>query len=515
MLFTKRKRDNPADTDWQLYEKGRDYNYSLGLYEKVSTNERCYRGDQWEGINTNGLPSPVFNVFKRFIDYYIPNILSVSASLRYSFDSTESDQPLEALTELCSSVADHHWEQNKISSMLADALRDAALSGDAVAYTYWDSRKETGQAYKGDFCTVLVDNTNVFFGNPNVHDVQAQPYILISGRELTEDVRLFAKSNGVDERLIDRIMPDCEVDTQSGERAAIELEGTKCITLLKLWRGENGNIYCRKSVKDVMLTGDIDLGIKLYPVCCFNWTKVKNCWHGEPAATGLIDNQIFINKGYAMVMKHMMDTAFSKVVYDSTIIDEWSNRVGEAIAVNGSVDNVAKVITGGTMQAGMLEVLNNAIAHTKEFLGATDTALGNVDPKNTSAIIAVQQASAMPLQNIRRQLHQFIEDMGLIWLEFMLYYYDEFRKVPFKTDGGMKWVEFTQKNRVQNLIRSCKVDVGASTQWSEIWALNTLDNLLTMGKITTKQYLERLPDGIIPKKQALIEQITMNNKQLW
>jgi len=509
LQFLKRRRDNPnpADVDWLLYEKGKDYNFSLGLYEKVSTNERFYRGDQWEGVNTNGLPSPVFNVFRRVIDYYISNILSDSAALRYTFDSIDSQQPFEKLSELCNSVADHHWEKDKIGSMLADALRDAALSGDAVAYTYWDSRTETGQAFKGDFKTVLIDNTNVFFGNPNVRDVQVQPYILISGRELTEDVRAFAKENSIDEKLIDRIVPDSDIDTQSGEKAAIELEGTKCITLLKLWRGENGNIFCRKSVKDVVLTGNINLGIKLYPLCCFNWTKVKNCWHGEPAATGLVDNQIFINKGYAMVMKHMMDTAFSKVIYDSTIIDEWSNRVGEAIAVNGSVDNVAKVITGGTMQAGMLEVLNNAIAHTKEFLGATDTALGNVDPKNTSAIIAVQQASAMPLQNIRRQLHQFIEDMGLIWLEFIFSYYDELRKLPCKTEDGTGWVEFTQKSSAKRLLWSCKVDVGASTRWSEISALNTLDSLLAMGKITTKQYLERLPDGIIPKKQALIEEM--------
>ena len=34
-------------------------------------------------------------------------------------------------------------------------------------------------------------------------------------------------------------------------------------------------------------------------------------------------------------MKHMIDTAFSKVIYDKTRIPEWTNEVGEAIGVAG------------------------------------------------------------------------------------------------------------------------------------------------------------------------------------
>jgi hypothetical protein len=49
--------------------------------------------------------------------------------------------------------------------------------------------------------------------------------------------------------------------------------------------------------------------------------------------------------------------------------------------------------------------------------------------------------------------------------------------------------------------------VGASGWWSEVTAVNTLDNLLKMGLINTKQYLERLPENIIPRKKELIESI--------
>lgn len=60
----------------------------------------------------------------------------------------------------------------------------------------------------------------------------------------------------------------------------------------------------------------------------------------------------------------------------------------------------------------------------------------------------------------------------------------------------------------------CEVDAGASSYWSEISALNTLDNLLINGKIDTIQYLERIPDELIPKKDALIAEMQAAVEQL-
>jgi len=49
-----------------------------------------------------------------------------------------------------------------------------------------------------------------------------------------------------------------------------------------------------------------------------------------------------------------------------------------------------------------------------------------------------------------------------------------------------------------------KIDVGASTQWSEIASIQTLDNLLMNKHITFVEYLERIPRGIVPQSQELI-----------
>lgn len=509
----KNKKIVPFTNEWELYERGKEYNYSLNLYDNVNTNERFYRGDQWEGVNANGLPKPVFNIFKRIINYYTSTIMQNAISMRYSVTSpygTASGISREEADSACSLINDivsTRWEKMKIDKLLSDSLTEAAVSGDAVSYTYWDSSIKTGQAFTGDFVTVLVDNTNVFFGNPNSKDVDKQPYILIAMRETVDSLRAQAAANGISDSDLELIVSDDDTSAQSGDLARKELDDTKCISLIKLWKSENNTVLYRKSVKNMIICDTTDTRLTRYPVAFYNWHTIKNSWHGQAVATGLIENQIFINKSYAMVMKHMMDTAFSKVIYDGTVIDEWSNKVGESVAVNGPVENVAKVLGTGQMQSGMLDVINMAIAHTKEFLGATDTALGDVNPTNTSAILALQQASTQPLESIKRAFYQFVEDMGLIWLDFMFAYYDQKRLVCVREESEIGFVPFSAK-KYKNFLFDCKVDVGAANYWSELAASTTLDGLLSGGYITFKQYLERLPDNIIPRKDELIEEIS-------
>ena len=49
-----------------------------------------------------------------------------------------------------------------------------------------------------------------------------------------------------------------------------------------------------------------------------------------------------------------------------------------------------------------------------------------------------------------------------------------------------------------------KLDVGASTYWSETAAIQTMDNLLMNGRMLTSEYLDRLPEDFMPKKGELL-----------
>ena len=62
------------------------------------------------------------------------------------------------------------------------------------------------------------------------------------------------------------------------------------------------------------IRGDLDLGIKLYPLTWMNWDYVQDCYHGQAMITGLLPNQIFVNKLFAMSMISLMTLAYPKVV---------------------------------------------------------------------------------------------------------------------------------------------------------------------------------------------------------
>ncbi|MDD5486885.1 MAG: hypothetical protein PHW65_04965, partial [Dehalococcoidales bacterium] len=484
--------------EWTLYQAGLDFNDNIGLGETVDENERMYAGDQWNGVVSNGLPTPVFNIFKRIINYFIAAIMSSNIKMKFTPENIGeplSDQDLEAIglqqiAELMTANSDTLWENLKMNNNIRQWLLDAALSGDACAYVWFNAATDTGQEIatgvydelqqelvepiKGELEIELPDNVNVFFGNPNDTRVERQPYILIAFRELVKKLREEAKANGVSKEDIKNIVGDRDYEKQSGDLAKYELnssseESDKATALIKLWK-QNGTVWFTKSTRAVVIRKAVGTKAKLYPVAWMNWDKRKNCYHGQAVATGLIPNQIFINKMFAMVMLNLMQTAFPKLVYDASVIKKPSNQIGEAIAVQGgtSVRDVATYLQAGEMSSRVMEVINAAISFTKSLIGAEDAALGNIKPENHSAIIAVQQAAAIPLETIKANLYQFIEDIGNIWIDQMAVKYGT-RSVTVmvpQTDpmtGETKTVRQAipfDFSKLQNIRLKLKVEVG-------------------------------------------------------
>jgi hypothetical protein len=56
---------------WGQYLDGLAYKEKINLFRTVETNENFYIGKQWEGVNSNGLPTPVFNFLKRVVNFLV------------------------------------------------------------------------------------------------------------------------------------------------------------------------------------------------------------------------------------------------------------------------------------------------------------------------------------------------------------------------------------------------------------------------------------------------------------
>lgn len=478
---------------------------------------------QWEGVEANGLPTPQFNFLKRVVGFIVATIttdnIKVTASALAATPDTESfNEPVRIVNEELEALT----ERNRIPSLIREYTRNAAVDGDGCMYTYWDGEMETGQDAKGGIVTEVVENNRVFFGNPNDRRVQKQPWIIISARMSVRDAQIEAKANGIS--TWNAICSD--EDNRQGDSAKRTLDN-KVTVLTLLWRDEKTKeINCFRYSANSDIRKPWGLGIKLYPVSWLSWDYVQDCYHGQAMITGLIPNQIFVNKMWALSMLSMMKTSYPKYVYDKTRIAKLDNRVGGAIPINGGdVNSVIRTIDPAPISPQVSQLMTLAVTQTEESLGATQVALGGTRPDNAAAIIALQRAAATPTEMTKQSLYQSIEDLFRIYLEFMGEYYGV-RNVDFPTPqniadayamvGEKPPAEIPQPFDFKMLKEhpmTLKLDVGASSYYSEIASMQTLDNLLMGGHITISQYLERIPDGYIPGRRALISEISQMQAQ--
>jgi hypothetical protein len=89
-------------------------------------------------------------------------------------------------------------------------------------------------------------------------------------------------------------------------------------------------------------------------------------------------------------------------------------------------------------------------------------------------------------------------------MEFMGEYYGE-RHVEIRNPMDEEKVSIAFNfDQLKEIPCSIDLDAGASSYWSEIASMQTLDNLLMQGKISTVDYLKRLPAGQITDRETLI-----------
>ena len=502
------------------YDKAYSFNQQIGLYETVKVNEDFFIGNQWEGVQSNGLPTPTYNMFKRVINFQVSNITSDSMAIQVStlpgvspYSSAELDDICQVINQQIKAI----MERCKIVSKNREFLRNAAVTGDGCLHFYFDPTIENGQNVKGEICAEVLDNVRVHFGNPNTKDVQKQPHIILVRRELVEDVQYRMEQ---DENSAGGDPENIQADSEKFQNKYDSYTDDKVTVLTYYFRNrETGTIWVAEATERQMVTEPHDTGLKYYPLVWLNWDYVRDCYHGQAMVTGLLPNQKFINKMFALVSISLMTTAFPKYVYDKTKVSSWSGDVGTAIGVSGNVDGVAKVIEGASVSPQISQFIEMAFDKTHTLLGASDVAMGDSRPDNTSAIIALQRAASTPMEMTKQQDYQAMEDACRIWIDMMSVNYgvrmvektldmEPAGQQPLGMDMQIQKGTVPFDFRILKDIRlAVKIDVGASSYWSEIATVQTCENLLMNGHINVIQFLERLPEGYLSKKQELIDEL--------
>lgn len=509
--------------DFQLYKNGKDFNNKIegSFYYDIAKNERYYGGNQWKNVITNGLPTATLNMIKRVVDFSIATVLTNDIAINITSEELNNRENADKVAEVLTKLVNKVLESNHSESFYRESLFDSAISGDGVAHLFFDGGYETGQLMKGIISMENIDNTNIFLGNPNEPIINKlgkpyQPYILITYRDIVRKVQKEAKENNIKGYKL--IQGDTDIEHQSGDASKQEMNQVdkldmKCTVILKMWE-KDGKIWARKSTKFAEVRKEWETKSTIYPVALMNWTKRKNCYHGRSVCTGVLPNQLIVNKLLAMGAYADMYNAFPTTFYDKQAVSGFSNKIGKSVGVDTNGQPLSSLVyrfNGVASSSNITPLIELIISRTMEMMGVSDTALGLSNPENTSALVVNIKQAGVPLQNVQANLYKYIEDIVHIIIDMMAGYYGErLETAETVSDDALYNIDFSQ---VRQMLLSVKVDVGPSSYWGEMASKEELAMLLERDKITFLQYLERVPSGTINKKEELIKEIEAQMKQ--
>lgn len=510
------KQEMTAERIQTEYQKGVSYNQGLNLYDDVKICERFYEGRQWEGVKTKQVRPLTLNIIRQITNYKVAQI--VSDDVAQEIEPFLPDEAAEEAALVLEQSIERVVERQKIKDMHRELLRDACIDGDVALYYWFDADKHTGlPGVQGEIQAEMLMNTNVLFGNPASRRVQAQPYIIVVQRLPVGEIRRMAKQAGC-----------AEWEEIQGENEGLykgdseQTEGDALGTLLTRFWKEGGNVHFCKACGRVMVQKPVQTDMTLYPIAYMSWSPRKNSYHGVLENVELINAQISINKQYTALAIQLNNNALPKLVYDKSKFPDGWDANATTIAVRGDPTQALTGVAGSmplpTDATGITQSLMETI---RNVAGANDAALGNIkNPDNTSAIVAVQQATAAPLSLTRLAYYQFIEDYTRVLIDMMHAYYG-LRQVKITDKVTNELGESEERIGVAEYDFSAlpvealdlKINVGAASYWAQTLQITTLDNMMRANIIPdASEYLERVPDGMVRDKGGMMDAIRRRQK---
>lgn len=505
---------------WQLYEKGRNYHRRVGIYTDTDRNHRMYNGDQWAGAKLGDVEPVQKNFIKPIVKYKVSVVHSNLYAIHYSSENYENAEFRKEATRYCDMLnryARRIWERDKMDDKGRRVTKASAINDEGIIYVNFDREKMQP-------INEIVKKNDIYYGNENDDDIQAQPYILIRKRLPVSNAIELALSEGLSEEKTAFIIGDNDTFEESGDAAKIELDNM--VTLVYKMYKKDGTVHFSIATRWIDIVEDMDTGLKLYPVAHFNWEEKEGSARGEGEVRHLIPNQIEVNRTEVRRVLTVKYQAYPQKVADVSKIanPQALNTVGGTIRTNGSpVDDVHKIvgtIPPAQMSPDVVKLQEDLIQVTRDLAGAGDVVTGQVNPESASgrAILAVQQASQAPMTEQKESYKNFIEDLARIWLEYLIVYSVDgvnMEEEVIDPNTGEETVQLVHvpQSVLEQLQASVKIDITPKGVYDKFAQEQTIENLLTNGFFTAqrvgelKTYASVLDDDSVAPKMKILEAI--------
>lgn len=447
-------KDNETTELWDLYQDGLAYQASTKLSTNLPKFVKFYEGDQWAAPtkNTKNLPRPVVNIIKMICRSKKSAILATPVKIIYRAEDENAD------VEKFNRFAEYIQREIGQEALDKKGINDGVIKGSYFYHYYWDSEaKGKNGIREGGLRCEMIDPLNIFFANPTELDEQKQAWILIASREDVESVKAKADKD-TDKDLI-------AADETDNKYGTIEQKNNKLCTVLTRYFRQNGEVYCEKATKSVVvnkpfaLTPDIqaaaqELGIKedapnnslpdntekqslipntarayLYPIVVGNYEIREDSIYGLGEVEGIIPNQKAINFNLAMSLLNAQEVAWGKYIVAPGALkgQTINNEPGQVLTDYTGTGQGIKKMTEQTMQSQPLQLVDSLMQMTRNVTGANEVMSGEVLGANMSgaAIAQLQSQAQQPIEELKDAFWLTKEKQGRVLAQFFKLYYSQ------------------------------------------------------------------------------------------
>ena len=527
-----------ANEIWQQYEKGIEYQNSIKLRANLPKFVKFYEGDQWPEPtkNTKNLPRPVINIIKMICRNKKAAIISAPVRIVYKSHDTNVD------TAVFNGFAE--YIQKDLNQRFYDkrGISDGVKKGSYFFHYYWDNEAiDSNGNKKGALRCELIEPLNIFFENPCELDEQKQKWIIISTRMNVEAVRAMVKDEAT------RAMINGSSDSENPYNNK-EQDEEKLITVLTKYFRKDGEVYCQKCTKDVLLgeafsinprvnekklymdnEGEVDTddpnvaspdkkvesGVHpkalYYPIVVGNYEIRDRCIYGQGEVEELIPNQKAINFFVAMSLLNAQEIAWGKYIALPGALkgQTITNAPGQVLTDYTGTGNGIKKMSEQSMQNTPVNLATLLIDLSRSMSGATEIATGEIKGGlSGEAIALLQSQAAKPIDDLRDSFLLVKEKQGKVLAQFLKLYYLNQAFIMADESNEEKDVEkIFNSSEFENASLDITVEATVGSRSSVAGDIQLLNNALAKGAISFESYIKMYPSDAIGNKNEILKHL--------
>lgn len=502
---------------WKLYEKGIDYITKKQLINKTNKNWNFFSGKQWDGIKTGGEELPFLNFIKPIIKHKVSTVSQNNMVAHYSdAEGNEDLMPVYAMLDQKFSAS---WEHGNMDMVLWSTIKDAAVTGDGILYFGTEDMSDVQR----------LPNTALLYGDESEQDIQKQPYIILHQRLLVSTVKDMARANGLDEEEISLIVSDNETEYLVGNRDEVEEDTTSDnskVTVLFYFTKVDGYVNIARCTKGVVFEplrpicatnadGTPGASLTLYPLVKYSWEDYPNDARGLSEVEQLIPNQLEVNKTLARWSMIIKLCAFPRMAYaeDAITNPDELEKVGKPIGIRTggvqSINQMIQYLNPAQMSSDPKNYSDSIIEYTQDLSGSGETAMGNINPNRVaaSAIIAIRDQAALPLNEQVAKMKTFVEEYARLAIELWMIYNPDGMDVLMTDTDPVTGQEISYMRKItkedwDRMKPDIRIDTSQDSPWTKEAEQNLLDLLLDKKHLTFEEYVDAATEhGIVPKNK--------------